>query len=327
MAFRINNPEVGATLLKTFATFAEENRRRQQLDQQANQALQNLAIKEMGVTLRERALQQQASNAQDRLLLGIGNLGLRMKEGEQRAKEAAVRIADKQGDLDAQESDLQGAVDLSEMMTAPNDAGKSLSQRIHSADPAEAKEALREFSNIADRFAGRGAKTQATIRNIEARLNAQQRLLLNETREARMKAQAEAAAKKSEQTGQRGLIKDQSAALRRQIKEGEKKYQDTYDQELIAPNEAERLRLQREKEEAGKKTDALKKQLQELEGELLNPENAPTLDSAAAGSVLPNIPDMEPKKLSPELAKKFLQDAGGDKELARRMAKDQGFVF
>lgn len=327
MAFRINSPEVGATLLKTFSTFAEENRRRQQLDQQANQALQSLAIKEMGVTLRERALDQSAQRTQNSLALGLGNLSLRERELDQRTKEAAIRIADKQSDYDAQEADLQAAVDLSEMMVAPNPQGKSLSQRIHSADPNEAKEALREFSSLADRYAGRGAKTQATIRNIEARLNAQQRQLLNETREARMKTQAEAAAKKSEQTGQRSLIKDQSAALRRQIKEGEKRYQDLWDAEGVAPDETERARLKAEKEDAGKKTDALKKQLEKLEGELLNPENAPTLDSAAAPSVLPDIPDMEPKKLSPELAKKFLQDAGGDKELARRMAKDQGFVF
>lgn len=289
MAFRINNPEVGATLLKTFATFAEENRRRQQLDQQANQALQNLAIKEMGVTLRERSLDQQATRNQNTLLLGLLRQGTADAHLELDALETANKLSKDRRIAVAKAKEARLVAEFNAALDIKNEGGKSLTERIHSSDENEAKEAVREAEILVNKFrVSELPGVRLAVKDFESELDEKQRRWFSETREARMKAQAEAAAKKSEQTGQRSLMKDQGAALRRQIKEGEKLYQDLWDAEGVASDEAERKRLKAEKEDAGKKTDALKKRLQELEGELLNPENAPTLEDAAAPSVIPD---------------------------------------
>lgn len=158
-------------------------------------------------------------------------------------------------------------------------------------------------------------------------------------------------------------LQDQLSLLDAEIKPLEKKYNefDKREKEFTKDSDknevtilyADRGKVGKQLEDLGKRRNALREQIRKLlqtpvsspavpavpavtdqslggivpQALAPEPDNSPYPTDDVIGTVAPNIAEMKPQKLSPEMARKFLQEVGGDKTKARQLATERGFVF
>lgn len=198
MAFEILTPDVGTRLLRTFGTLSEENRKRQELA--SNIANREAKVEQQAImnAIREQQLGQGQQRIDNSLFLGLGNLNIRKQIEERMAQEAAVRMAEDQQKLDASQADNDARNELVGVMSMPDEQGLTLSQRLYSRDDKIAREALQAFAELDGRFAGAGKLTDAYLKGVIGRLNANRQAELNGVREQRMAQTAEANATRAD---------------------------------------------------------------------------------------------------------------------------------
>jgi hypothetical protein len=200
MAFEIATPDVGSRLLKTFGAISEENRANRLLESRIEQAEASIAAREMANTIREKALGIQQQRADQSYLLGGARLDLQKLIEQRHAEESGVKMNKLREDADATSGDRDSRNQVSSLLNTPDETGKTLHQRMWSADEKEAKEARDAYANLASRFAAAGKLTQQYLNDIDKRFRDQKGIDLAAEREARMAETAAANADRADRS-------------------------------------------------------------------------------------------------------------------------------
>jgi hypothetical protein len=176
LADAISTPQVGQTMLKTFATLSEENRRRKELDINQQKLVQGLAMKEAAQDIRERALSERARQFDERHNLATQAFELKEIESNARTGLTNLNAAKVRNQLLAETVDVGKASLLSDLINNPGDDGKPpLVHRMLSMDEKTAQEAYREFAQVAIGNVGKkGGQVDELIRHTESLLKGAQ---------------------------------------------------------------------------------------------------------------------------------------------------------
>lgn len=193
MAFEIATPQVGKTLLTTFAALSAENRKAQELELREAKLVQDELLKTAMQGVRERALDLRGTTIANQASQAEARLALATIASERAAALAEVKMQKDALAIDREKGDIQGAQEAAAILASPDSQGRTLQQRLLSDDPKEVDEAMKAFVGATGRLQGRGRLTDGLFddvrrsfgdrqRQIEGRLRAE----FNARREARM---------------------------------------------------------------------------------------------------------------------------------------------
>lgn len=176
LADAISTPQVGQTMLKTFAAVSEENRRRKELEINQEKLVQGLAMKEAMQDIRQRSLDERSRQFDERHNLAEKAFELKQIEGNARVGLTNLNAAKVRNQLLAETVDVGKASLLSDLINNPGEDGKPpLVHRMLSLDEKTAQEAYREFAQVAIGNVGKkGGQVDELIRHTESLLKGAQ---------------------------------------------------------------------------------------------------------------------------------------------------------
>lgn len=194
MAFEIATPNVGKTLLTTFAALSAENRKAQELELREQKLAQDEFVKSRLQAVREAQLALRGTDIENKATLAEANFGLKKIKSDSDAKEAALDLQTKALAFQQKEADFDAAGEVTGVLSMLEKDGRNLNQMLFSPkDDKEAEEALDIWAKNTARNRGKGPRTDAVINGIESKFNERQRLILarkqaeiSARREARM---------------------------------------------------------------------------------------------------------------------------------------------
>src|SRR6478735_10191903 len=148
LAHAISTPQVGQTMLKTFATLSEENRRRKELEINQEKVVQGLAMKEAMNDIRQRGLDERVRQFDERQ--DLANKLYDLKEIDSVARRGKLEVDTETAKVRqlAEVRDAANAKVFSDLVHQPQDNKPPLAHRLLSMDSKVKQDAYAELAQL-----------------------------------------------------------------------------------------------------------------------------------------------------------------------------------